>query len=172
MFRSVSLGAPSRRPIEIPTSGGWLVMALKYEKGATLKAPPSPTVETNAIGRGTMTPIMKRYIAAEEICWGSMITSRSLSEAATACSVTRAPQLLSTALQRRVAPRTRAASPSAPAALGPRQRHQLAVHQREHRAEGPALVAPPPSAACVTRGGVGEVILVEDAAHVTRRRFG
>ena len=73
MLRSVSLGSPPRRLIEMPIRGGRLVIALKYEKGATLKRPSGPTVLTNAIGRGTTTPIMKRYIAPGEIDSGSRI---------------------------------------------------------------------------------------------------
>src|SRR5207249_658066 len=60
--------------IEIPISGGTLVIALKYENGAALNRPSPFIVVTKAIGRGTTTPIMNRYIAAGDIVVGSMIT--------------------------------------------------------------------------------------------------
>ena len=74
MLRSVSFGSPRRLVVEMPTSGGSFVIALKYENGATLNEPLAPTVETNAIGRGTMTLIIRRYMSPAGKALGSTIT--------------------------------------------------------------------------------------------------
>jgi hypothetical protein len=56
---AAQLGTP-RGVIAMPTSGGSLAMALKYENGATFVLPSAPTEDTSAIGRGTTAEMMKR----------------------------------------------------------------------------------------------------------------
>jgi len=52
MFFRVSFFSPLLVPMDMQTSGGFEVMPVKKLKGARLKMPSSPTVETQAMGRG------------------------------------------------------------------------------------------------------------------------
>ena len=56
MFAAVS---PVRSALNM-TSGGELLTPLKYECGARLRAPSGPTVDTHAMGRGTMIDVSSR----------------------------------------------------------------------------------------------------------------
>ena len=58
MFRAVSLGPSGRFSIDTASVGGLPVTPMKKENGATLKDPSAPTVDTNAMGRGTRALIM------------------------------------------------------------------------------------------------------------------
>ena len=60
MLRSVSLRGSglARRPTVKTSTGGFELATVKKLKGATFERPSGLTVETNAIGRGTIDPII------------------------------------------------------------------------------------------------------------------
>jgi hypothetical protein len=53
--------------------GGSEQIPLKYEKGARFSIPSFDSVDTNAMGRGTMDPIMSLCVSAKECSLGSKI---------------------------------------------------------------------------------------------------
>lgn len=53
-----------RGPIKIPSTGGVIASALKKLSDARSHLPSGATVETSAIGRGTTSPMSRRYICA------------------------------------------------------------------------------------------------------------
>ena len=54
--------------------GGLEQTPLKYEKGARFKIPPGEQVDTSAIGRGTIDPIMSLWFLEKGWAPGSIIT--------------------------------------------------------------------------------------------------
>src|SRR5690606_5532612 len=56
----------------IPTTGGVALKALKKLNGARLCPPPSLTVPTQAIGRGTIAEVIRKYLRPGERLAGSM----------------------------------------------------------------------------------------------------
>lgn len=68
-LRSVSFSVPSSLFAgQIITIIGSDPIAVKNENGARFTLPSTPTVETNAIGRGTIPPISSLYRSARPIC--------------------------------------------------------------------------------------------------------
>jgi hypothetical protein len=63
MLRSVSLRGPpaGRGPGQKQMSAGFELMPVKKLNGARLRIPSSLMVETSAIGRGTIDPIISLY---------------------------------------------------------------------------------------------------------------
>src|ERR1035438_683995 len=81
MLLRVSFGCPSAfRNGQKQTTGGFMLAAVKKLNGARLQMPAGLTVETKAIGRGTIAPTITLYTFGKPAESGSMITLQCISE--------------------------------------------------------------------------------------------